>query len=330
MNTNYSYVIADHIRSASMIIADGVLPSPKQRGYVLRRLIRRALLASMKLGIDIGNREYFAELVQAVVTIYTGVYDSVQENKDLIIDTLFLEAQKFLKARETGKKEWQKYFNTNGDRSSDALTTKAWDLYQSHGVPFEVSEEQVEVAGFVIDAQKLHSLIEEHQNKSASVSAGQFKSGLGGDTAQTRKLHTTTHILHAVLRQLFGSEVRQIGSAITDEKGRFDVTITQDITPEDHARIMTKVQDIITMGAPVTREEMTEQEARQLGAIGLFGEKYPERVTVYSIISPEGSVISREFCGGPHANNTGEIGTFSLAKIKSIGQGRKRFEFTVS
>jgi alanyl-tRNA synthetase len=329
MNTNYSYVIADHIRAASFVIADGVLPSPKQRGYVLRRLIRRAMLASTKLGIDISNPQYFVDLVAQIVDTYRGVYTNLEDNQQLIIDTLVLEAQKFLKARESGKKEWVNYFNKNGDRAETALTTKAWDLYQSFGVPFEISEEQIETAGLTIDTHQLHELIQSHQQKSSEAATGLFKSGVQEDTEKTRKLHTTTHLVHAVLRTLLGSEVRQVGSAITNEKARFDFTTTQDISPEQESTIIRNLNSYISTNALVTKNEMTEQAARELGAIGLFGEKYPSIVSVYSIITPDGTVLSREFCGGPHVTSLSELGTFELIKIKSIGQGRKRIEFTV-
>ena len=328
MNTNYSYIIADHIRSACFIIADGVLPSPKQRGYVLRRLIRRAFVASLKLSITV-NREYITELVESVVKIYEGVYSNLSENKILIIETINLEAQKFMKARTNGEKEWKKCFSSSQPTDKESVTTFAWDLYQSHGVPFEVSEEQVDNQELLIDTQKLHSLIEEHQAKSTSVLSGQFKSGLGNDSEKTRKLHTTTHLLHAILKEIFGSTVHQIGSAITDEKARFDVTLDQTLSAEQEKAIEVKVQEAIAKKATVTHQEMSENEAREIGAIGLFGEKYPKVVTVYSIITPEGEILSQEFCGGPHVTNTDQIGSFQLLKIKSIGQGSKRFEFTV-
>lgn len=328
MNANHTYIIADHIRSGCFMIADGVLPSPKQRGYVLRRLIRRALLASTKLGIDISNQQYFADLVKSTIQIYDGVYDNLSQNEELIINTFFQEAQKFLKARESGKKEWLKYLNSNKSRNPDALTHFAWDLYQSHGVPFEVSLEEAEIAGLQIDEHQLNNLIEEHQQKSATVSAGQFKSGLGGDTQRTRRLHTATHLLHSVLRSLYGTQVRQIGSAITNEKARFDVTLEEEISDNDILRISQGVQNLIEKDAEVMKEEMTESDARKLGAIGLFGEKYPDVVSIYTITQGN-TVFSREFCGGPHVRNTQEIGKFSILHIKSIGQGRKRIEFNV-
>lgn len=329
MNTNYGYIIADHIRSAAFMIADGVLPSPKQRGYVLRRLIRRALLASMKINVDISNKQYFEDLVNSITTIYDGVYESLKLNEQLIVDTLVQESNKFLKARATGEKEWAKYLKSGKSKEISDLTTFAWDMYQSHGVPFEVSLEQAENAGLVVNEQQLHQLVEEHQQKSATLSAGQFKSGLGEDTQKTRKLHTATHLLHAVLRTTFGTEVRQIGSAITDTKARFDVTLVHEISATEEKLLAQKVQELIDTASQVTRLEMPEKEARQIGAIGLFGEKYPEIVIVYSIEDARGNVLSREFCGGPHVENTKEIGKFTLLKIKSIGQGRKRFEFTV-
>jgi alanyl-tRNA synthetase len=326
------YLIADHVRAGALIIADGVLPSGKMRGYVLRKLMRRSFQALNELNIDLSNKETFIALVDSVITIYESINPDLVLAKHLIVETFHSEAQKFLKAIEVGTSEWNKYFkkleNSNSEINITSLTNKAWDLYQSNGVPVEVSEQITEKKGYLISSEELHALIEGHQQKSSDSSKNTFKSGLGEQNNKTIRLHTTTHILHTVLRELFGTTTRQIGSSITSDKARFDATIDQEITQENCDFITKTMQNWIDKSMTVTRKEMKKEVATQLGAIGLFGEKYPDMVSVYTISEHE-SVFSREFCSGPHVINTNEIGTFALLKVKSIGAGRKRFEFNV-
>lgn len=326
---NHSYLIADHIRAACVIISDGVLPSGKQRGYILRRLIRRSLSSAITLRIDISNRQYFADLVEEVAKIYKGVYDNIDENKILIIDTLFLESQKYLRALETGKKEWDKFLRKPEEINHKSLVIEAWDLYQSHGVPFEASSDILAQAGHDLNMQELQKLAEEHQHLSQQSSSRQFKSGLGENNEKTTRLHTTTHILHAALRDIFGKNVKQVGSAITSEKARFDFTLDEKLDDNQLQKLTQKVQKIIDTKSKVYAEQMTQEKGRKLGAIGLFGEKYGDVVNIYTIEGGDKKIYSREFCGGPHVKNTGEIGKFKILKQKSVGQGRKRLEFDV-
>jgi alanyl-tRNA synthetase len=333
MNSNYSYVIADHIRSSSFIIAEGVEPSGKQRGYILRRLIRRALAASLRLKIDISNPQYFQDLVGSVCGIYDGVYPEVLEAREKIVQTLTKEAEKYQKAIGVGQKEWGKIFQKDLGVTSDQsefLAQKTWDLYQTFGVPIEVSEDLIEEKGLELNKKALQHLIEEHQKLSQTTSAGQFKSGLGELGEKTTKMHTATHLLHQTLREIFGTNVKQMGSAITSEKSRFDIALDQDLTPENITTIEQEVQKKIDMALTVTKQEMPETEARSLGAIGLFGEKYGDKVTVYTVQDGAQKVYSREFCGGPHVENTAQIGKFHILKAKSIGSGLKRIEFDVA
>jgi alanyl-tRNA synthetase len=329
---HFDYLVADHVRASVLIISDGVLPSGKMRGYVLRKLMRRSFKGLHELEIDLSKKDVFTQLVDSVLGIFKTVNPELENSRELIIETFFLEAQKFLKALVVGKNEWEKYFtkleNSNSEIDLSNLTNKAWDLYQSSGVPIEVSEQITEKKGYSISSGELHTLIEGHQQKSSDSSKGTFKSGLGDQNDKTIRLHTTTHLLHKVLRELFGDEVRQIGSAITEEKARFDATINSDISPEQQSNISEYMQKLIDSQLVVTRDEMKKEDALQLGATGLFGEKYPDIVSVYTISDGE-TIISREFCSGPHVKNTNEIGTFTLLKVKSIGQGRKRFEFNV-
>ncbi|MEI6729482.1 MAG: hypothetical protein WCK98_07635 [bacterium] len=209
------------------------------------------------------------------------------------------------------------------------LAEKTWDLYQTHGVPLEVSEDILEARGLELDKDYLEKLITEHQTLSRSTSAGQFKSGLGQDTNKTRALHTSTHILHKVLRDLLGDGVKQMGSAITDEKARFDFSFDRRLEDAEIAQIQEKAQAIIDLKLNMNKREMPQLEAKESGAIGLFGEKYGDIVSVYSLEDDQGNLFSREFCGGPHITNTSEIGKFKILKQKSVGQGVKRIEFDV-
>lgn len=209
------------------------------------------------------------------------------------------------------------------------LALKTWDLYQSHGVPIEVSEDILTSHGLELDKKFLADLIEEHQKKSQDASSGQFTSGLGSDTAKTRKLHTVTHIVHAQLRAMFGEGVKQMGSAITDQKARFDFSCERALSEEELHALSTAVQGVIDRHLSMNKIDMSPDAARELGAIGLFGEKYGDIVSVYSLTDESGNVYSREFCGGPHVTNTQEIGRFQIIKQKSVGQGVRRLEFDV-
>jgi alanyl-tRNA synthetase len=335
-DTRLKYIIADHFRTSAFIIADGVQPSGKQRGYVLRRLIRRMLMASYKLDIDISNPNYFKELLETVVQTYKLAYPEILENQEQILTTFKTESQKFIKSIDTGTKEWQKYFKEVKKQSSanfnqpGELALTSWNFYQTHGVPVEISQEIVEQMGYSVDIAELNRLIEEHQKLSQTTSAGQFKSGLGEDTSKTRRLHTATHILHQVLRDIFGNEVKQMGSQITPEKARFDISLEHNIDQNQIEQIQTEVQKVINLNLEMEKIETSPQNAKELGAIGLFGEKYGDIVSVYTLQDKiQNKVYSREFCGGPHIQNSSEIGQFKLLKVKSIGQGLKRLEFDV-
>jgi alanyl-tRNA synthetase len=330
MTKNNSYIIADHIRTACFCIADGVMPGGKQRSYILRRLIRRSLSASLKMGVDIGQIGYFQELVDTVIGIYKGVYGELGKNREIIIKNLFGEAQKYQKAIVIGQKEWQKLLKVSINFDLQKTAEIAWNLYQSAGVPFEVSEDVCEKNNLKFDFNLVEKLQMEHQSLSRTTSAGQFKSGLGENNAKTTKLHTTTHILHQVLRDIFGENVQQKGSAITNEKARFDFTLDHKIEDQDLQVIQFKVQAIINMNLHMKNIETTELEARYMGAIGLFGEKYGEQVSVYSLVDDNEKHFSREFCGGPHVLNTSEIGKFTILREKSVSAGVRRLEFDVN
>jgi len=329
MSIKHSYIIADHIRASCFIMADGVRPSGKQRGYVLRRLIRRSLASSLALGIEISNPNYITSLFESVESIYGQTYPELLNSKEFIISSILEESKKYERAIETGNKEWQKYLSKSSNNLSHDLAEKTWDLYQTHGVPFEVSQTILEKAGEKIDSDLLNQRIEEHQKQSQESSSGQFKSGLGDENQKTTRLHTTTHLLHQVLREMFGTDVRQMGSAITSQKARFDFTKEEKLSDAEIIEVQQKVQNLIDKNLEMVKIETTEAEARKMGAIGLFGEKYGEKVTVYKLTDKNGLVSSQEFCGGPHVQNTSEIGKLIITKQKSIGKGLKRLEYDV-
>ncbi len=329
MTKNNSYIIADHVRTACFCIADGVQPGGKQRAYILRRLIRRSLSSSIKMGIDIDQIKYFEELVDTVIGIYKGVYDELGQNREVIIKTLFTEAQKYQKAIITGQKQWQKILKNNSTFKIEKTAAIAWDLYQSEGVPFEVSQDVCEKNDLAFDFNLVEKLQIQHQDLSRTTSSGQFKSGLGQNTNKTTRLHTATHILHQVLRDIYGEEVQQKGSAITDQKARFDFTLNHKIESQDLDVVRLKVQKIIDSNLKMQNIQTTEMQARAMGAIGLFGEKYGEQVSVYILVDSFNKTFSREFCGGPHVTNTSEIGKFIILKEKSVSAGIRRLEFDI-
>ena len=330
MTKNNSYIIADHIRTACFCIADGVQPGGKQRAYILRRLIRRSLSASLQIGIDIGQIGYFQELVDTVIGIYKGVYDELSDNREVIVKTIFGEAQKYQKAIVIGQKEWQKLLKDPTLFDSQKTAAIAWNLYQSAGVPFEVSEDVCQKNDLDFDFNLVEKLQTEHQNLSRTTSVGQFKSGLGENNDKTTRLHTTTHILHQVLRDVFGENVQQKGSAITNEKARFDFTLEHKIQDQDLQSIQSKVQAIIDKNLHMKIIQTTQVAATEMGAIGLFGEKYGDKVSVYLLVDDMGKPFSKEFCTGPHVVNTSEIGQFIILKEKSVSAGVRRLEFNVN
>jgi alanyl-tRNA synthetase len=321
---NNSYIIADHCRAACMILSERVFPSGKQQGYIVRRLLRRMYGAMNRIGILDKSNDIIPQIVDSTIRIYTNSFPELAVSRDFIIEQMVAESTKYKAAIKNGEIAWNKAVQ----KKIEDPTRLAWDLYQSSGVPFEVSEEESSKHNYNIDIESLHLMIEEHAKQSQSSGIGQFKSGLADDSVHVTKLHTATHILHAVLRKLYGTEVKQNGSALTATKGRFDVSIPLD-TIIDKNIIANEVQNIINSNSNISKDLMKSIDAINSGAIGLFGEKYPEEVSVFTI-SNSGNVYSKEICTGPHVTNTRECGKFNLIKISSIGSGKKRFEFNLT
>ena len=324
------YIIADHLRASLFLITDGVKPSGKQQGYILRRLLRRSFSAALSLQIDITNEQFYRDLLEAVVQSYETVYPELADSLDFALTLTTTEAKKYNKAIDRGQKEWAKLLKKSDDHTQEFLAKQAFDLYQTHGVPLELSHDILREAGLEVDETVLEAELTKHQEKSKQDAAESFKGGLATHDARTTAMHTATHLLHQKLREMFGPEVKQMGSAIKSEKARFDFTLDRRLTEEEVTKLTTEVQTLIDAALEVHKAEMTPDEARALGAIGLFGEKYGERVTVYTVQDAAGQAFSREFCGGPHVENTRDIGRFEILKQKSVGQGVKRVEFTVN
>ena len=324
----HAYIIADHMRAALFLIADGVKPSGKQQGYILRRLIRRSLSSCLALGIDITDKNFYQELIDQNAQTYAESYPELQESKDFAMTLLLAESTKYNKAMARGHKEWEKVFTKQGDITASKAAQITFDLYQTHGVPLELSQDILKEKGLEIEYAALEAHIKQHQESSKEDAKGEFKGGLAEQNELTTRLHTATHLLHHNLRLMFGEDVKQMGSAIKPEKARFDFSFERRLSEEEISELTSKVQSSIDAAIPVRKEQMSTDKARSLGAIGLFGEKYGDQVTVYTIEN-NGQVYSREFCGGPHVENTKEIGTFEIIKQKSVGQGVKRIEFKV-
>lgn len=307
-------IIADHLRAAVFMIGDGIVPSNKDRGYILRRLIRRAITYAKKLGIE---KPFVAEVKNAVVEKYSSVYPELNDSK--IAEELIKEEAKFLQTLNKGLKLLE---------SKPSLTGKeAFDLFQSYGFPFELTKE----LGKISDEEEFKKEFAKHQELSRTASAGQFKGGLASNSEKVVKLHTATHLLNAALRKVLGTEVWQKGSNITEERARFDFTHTAKLTDEQKKQVEELVNDWISRDLSVKKETMQLEEARSLGAIGVFGEKYPDTVSVYTVFDPKSEeIISREFCGGPHVERTGIIGKFAIQKEEAVSAGVRRIKAVIS
>jgi len=311
-------IIADHIRTAVFISADdaGIKPSNKDQGYILRRLIRRAIRHAKGLDIDI-NSNWEEEIALLIIDKYKKYYSELDKNKQIVIDTLRNEKNKFNRTLEKGLREFEKATRNNSD--IDALT--AFHLYDTYGFPIELTEELAKEKGLKVDIDGFNIKFKEHQELSRTASAGKFKGGLAGDSEIETKYHTATHLLNAALKVVLGNDTHQRGSNITSERMRFDFNCDHKMTDEEKKQTEDLVNKWIEEKLDVTVEEMTKEEAIKSGAECMFIEKYPDIVTVYSIGN-----ISKELCGGPHVKNTGELGYFKIKKEEASSAGIRRIK----
>jgi alanyl-tRNA synthetase len=314
-------IIVDHVRAAVMIASDGVEPTNKDRGYILRRLLRRSMVYGKLLNLQ---HHWLKALIGKVVSGYAQAYPELVDRSEHVYKTLEGEQEKFGKTLEKGLKEFEKVVEKkNGISGEDAF-----NLYQTYGFPWELTKDLAETAGYLLigAGAGFETEFKKHQDLSRTSSAGTFKGGLASHSEKATRYHTATHLLHKALRVVLGPEVWQKGSHINDERTRFDFTYPQKLTEEQKLKIEELVNEWIGRDAQVEQEMMPLEKARELGAIGLFGEKYADTVSIYTITDKEGNVISREFCGGPHVEHTAMVGKFKIAKEEAISAGVRRIK----
>jgi alanyl-tRNA synthetase len=301
-------IVADHLRTSTFLIADGVLPSNKDQGYILRRLIRRAIFYIMMLGLD-------TEIGARVIEWYTKKYSDVYPNLDTnYIRKIFREEEeKFRKTLTEGKKEF--------DRGTDAFT-----LWTSYGFPVELTTELSKQAGREVNYEEFKQKMKSHQELSSASSEQKFKGGMGGTGDAEVRYHTATHLLHQALRDVLGKDVGQKGSNITAERLRFDFTFPRKMTDEEKQRVEDIVNEKIAEKLPMQKVVMKKADAEKTGALHFFGDKYGDEVNVYYIGHDLETAYSKEFCGGPHVPNTGELGHFKIIKEEAVSAGVRRIK----
>mgnify|MGYP004510161529 FL=1 len=309
-------IIADHIRTAVFISADpaGIKPSNTDQGYILRRLIRRAIRHAKKLNIDI-NSNWEEQIAKLIISKYKKYYSELDSNESVVLDVLKNEKEKFNRTLEKGLREFAKVSNKDIDGET------AFHLYDTYGFPIELTEELAHDAGINVDVKGFQEKFKAHQELSRTASAGKFKGGLAGNSEIETKYHTATHLLNAALKIVVGPEVHQKGSNITDERMRFDFSCDHKLSDEEKQKAEDLVNKWINDGLDVRVEEMAKENAIKSGAECMFIEKYPDIVTVYSI-----GDVSKELCGGPHVKNTSELGHFKIKKEEASSAGVRRIK----
>lgn len=314
-------IIADHIRTSTFILGDqrGVSPSNVGQGYILRRLIRRAVRNGKHLGIE---GAFLSKVAEVVIELYGEPYPELVQNKDRVYTELTAEENKFSETLEKGEKQFDKMtFFLEKQGVKEIAGGSAFKLYDTYGFPIELTQELAAEKGFTVDVKGFQEAFAKHQELSRTAMAGDFKSGLGDHSEQTTALHTATHMLQAALRQVLGNEVGQKGSNITPERLRFDFTYHEKMTPEQIRQVEDIVNEQIKRDLKVTVETMSPDEAVKQGAIAFFSSKYGEQVTVYSI-----GDFSKEVCAGPHVEHTGDMGHFRILKEESSSAGVRRIK----
>ncbi|PIZ69682.1 MAG: alanine--tRNA ligase [Candidatus Portnoybacteria bacterium CG_4_10_14_0_2_um_filter_43_36] len=309
-------IIADHIKAATFIMADdkGIAPSNTDQGYIVRRLIRRAVRYGRQLGIK--NDLWIKEITQVVIDDYKDVYPELERNKDFVLSNLDEEETRFKKTLEKGLKEFEK---------REISGREAFNLYQTYGFPIEMTKELAEEKGIQVDEEEFQQELKKHQELSRTASAGKFRGGLADAGEETKKLHTAAHLLLAALRKVLNDSVTQKGSNITAERLRFDFSWPEKLTDEQKKQVEDLVNEVIKKDLPVVCEEMSLDEAKKQGAAGVFESKYGERVKVYTVGNDK-EVFSQEICGGPHIERTGELGHFKISKEESSSAGVRRIK----
>lgn len=313
-------IIADHIRAIVIISGDNasIRPSNTEQGYVLRRLIRRMLRYAKKLEIDITSN-FAVELSELVIELYKDHYSELEDNKEKIIEIIKSEQLKFGRTLDKGLKEFEKIINNSNENFIDK--DNAFKLYDTYGFPIELTEELALENNLSVDVAGFHDKFKEHQEKSRAGAEHKFKGGLSSESNMNIKYHTATHLLNAALKEVLGTHVCQKGSNITDERLRFDFPNDTKLSEEELNKTERLVNAYIKASIPVTKKEMSKEEALKVGAEAAFVEKYGDIVNVYFI-----GEISKELCGGPHVSNTSELGTFKIIKEESSSAGIRRIK----
>ena len=338
-NSKSFEIIADHLRAATFLIANDAIPSNKDQGYVVRRLIRRSLVHMRKLNMSF---DVIANLSQLVIDNISDVYPELKNNKDKIIEEIRKEEEKFGKTLERGLKEFDRYTqsvildrkmsDSNKEKftmpdsvpkelSSDAV----FKLITTFGFPIELIIEEAKERGLIINLMMVDIMLKKHQQLSRTASAGKFKGGLADASEETTRLHTVAHLLLESLRRVLGEHVYQKGSNITSERLRFDYSHSDKLTDEEKQKVEEMVNEQIQKKLPVSFEEMNLEEAKKIGAMGVFEKKYGEKVKVYTI-GENDNIFSKEICGGPHIKNISELGKFKIKKEQSSSAGVRRIK----
>ncbi|MBU2523396.1 MAG: alanine--tRNA ligase [Nanoarchaeota archaeon] len=307
-------IIADHIRASTFILAEQVRPSNVERGYVLRRLIRKAIRHARLLGIE---RNFCKEIAIIVVKMYSSDYPELKKNELFISNELDKEENKFMQTLENGLKEFERI--TEGKKKLGC--EEAFLLYQSYGFPFEMISELAKERGIEVNEKEFNAKFCEHQELSRQGAEKKFRGGLADDSEKTARLHTATHLLSQALREVLKKEIQQKGSNITAERLRFDFNFDRKLTDEELKKAEELVNKMINSHCDIIREEMTPEEAKKKGAQGVFVSKYGEKISVYSI-----GKFSKEICGGPHVKNIKELGKFKIIKEESVAAGVRRIK----
>ena len=316
---NSRRIISDHIRSSMMIICDGGVPSNTDRGYILRRLIRRLTRHLNKLGISI---EDFQGIIDITIDNLKEMYPELVENREKIHKVILEEQQKFMHTLENGEREFEKAVKRAREQGKGRIEgAVVFKLYETYGFPLEMTIELAKEQGIEIDVTEFDKLFKEHQEKSKMGSENKFKGGLAEQNETTIAYHTATHLLHKALQIVLGENATQKGSNITTERLRFDFAHPQKVTKEELEKVENIVNEQIAKDLPVTCEEMTLEEAKKSGAMGLFENKYGDKVKVYTI-----GDFSKEICGGPHVTHTGELGKFKIKKEEASSAGVRRIK----
>ena len=324
-NIRSERIVADHIRTATFMIADGVVPSNTDRGYVLRRLLRRAVRHADNLGLPL---ESLQTLVPIIGSIYSNVYNEIIIKKKIIASEINNEEKKFRKTLDSGMKEFEKTISvTNGSYKNQKISGReAFILFSTYGFPFELTKELAQEKGFSVDEDDFKEELAKHQELSRAGAEQKFKGGLGGTGEIETKYHTATHLLHQALRDVLGTTVQQKGSNITTERLRFDFAFDRKMTDEEKQRVEDIINEKIKANLPMRKVVMKNEDAEKTGALHFFGDKYGDEVNVYYIGDSLENAYSKEFCGGPHVENIGVLGHFKIMKEEAVSAGVRRIK----